>query len=414
MNRVAVIGAGISGLSTARLLSEKGVAVKVFEKEACPGGLIRCKRVEGSLFHICGGHVFNTRKPDVLQWFWRMFREEEFVKRDRNSVIWFDGAKIVPYPVENYVYLLDEPVQRAVIADFLEMASSGKNDADNFEDFLKQRFGNTLYELYFRPYNEKVWMRGLKQVPLSWLEGKLPMPTVSEMIYNNMNRVAEKQFVHSTFWYEKKGGSQFLADRLAEGLDVVYGVEIDSLTYSGGKWVVQDEVFDRVVFCGNIKEMVKIVKGVNVQAYAPAIERLAYHGTTAVFCAVEENPYTWIYQPSKSYRSHRIICTGNFSDTNDPVGTHTATIEFTDAFSEKEIKAELKKMPFSPKYITHHFSPYSYPIQDASTRDTIRAMKADLKASGFYFTGRFADWEYYNMDVAIAAAMNTVDGMMGE
>ena len=41
-------------------------------------------------------------------------------------------------------------------------------------------------------------------------------------------------------------------------------------------------------------------------------------------------------------------------------------------------------------------------------------MKADLKASGFYFTGRFADWEYYNMDVAIAAAMNTVDGMMGE
>ena len=34
-------------------------------------------------------------------------------------------------------------------------------------------------------------------------------------------------------------------------------------------------------------------------------------------------------------------------------------------------------------------------------------MKEVIKKSGFYFTGRFADWEYYNMDVAMAAAMNT-------
>lgn len=68
---------------------------------------------------------------------------------------------------------------------------------------MKHRFGNTLYDIYFQPYNEKVWRRDLTQVPLSWLEGKLPMPTVEEMIYNNINHIEEKQFVHSTFWYEK-------------------------------------------------------------------------------------------------------------------------------------------------------------------------------------------------------------------
>ena len=26
----------------------------------------------------------------------------------------------------------------------------------------------------------------------------------------------------------------------------------------------------------------------------------------------------------------------------------------------------------------------------------------------FYFTGRFADWEYYNMDIAMGAAMDMV------
>ena len=33
-------------------------------------------------------------------------------------------------------------------------------------------------------------------------------------------------------------------------------------------------------------------------------------------------------------------------------------------------------------------------------------MKAALAERGLYLCGRFADWEYYNMDVAIGAAMD--------
>ena len=54
---LAIIGAGISGLSTAHLLKDR-YNVVVFEKEATPGGLIRCRRVDGSLYHLCGGYVF--------------------------------------------------------------------------------------------------------------------------------------------------------------------------------------------------------------------------------------------------------------------------------------------------------------------------------------------------------------------
>lgn len=77
--------------------------------------------------------------------------------------------------------------------------------------------------MYFQPYNEKVWRRDLTKVPLSWLEGKLPMPTVEEMIFNNIKKVEEKKFVHSTFFYAKNHGSQFIADRFAEGLNIQYG-----------------------------------------------------------------------------------------------------------------------------------------------------------------------------------------------
>lgn len=49
--KIAIIGAGISGLSSAHFLQDR-YKITIFEKESTPGGLIRCKRVNGSLYHM--------------------------------------------------------------------------------------------------------------------------------------------------------------------------------------------------------------------------------------------------------------------------------------------------------------------------------------------------------------------------
>ena len=54
MSKVAIIGAGVSGMSVAHFLKDKN-DVTAFEKESQHGGLIKCRRVNGSLFHTCGG-----------------------------------------------------------------------------------------------------------------------------------------------------------------------------------------------------------------------------------------------------------------------------------------------------------------------------------------------------------------------
>ncbi len=407
MSHIAIIGAGISGLTAAHLLADKGNKVTLFEKESTPGGLIRCKHVEGSLFHICGGHVFNTKRQNVLDWFWNFFdKEAEFTKADRNSVVFMDDNLKVPYPIENHMFLFEPETQKAFISDLLNIYKSENTEPENFEEFLQKRFGKTLYDAYFCPYNEKVWRRSLSQVPLSWLEGKLPMPTVEEMIFNNMNHVEEKQFVHSTFYYEKEGGSQFIADKLAKGLDVRYSADIKTIQVDNNKVKVENETFDKVVFCGNIKDLPQMLSGVEMNGYTEKIEKLEYHGTTAVFCEIDKNPYSWIYLPSNNYESHRIICTGNFSTTNNASGKMTATVEFTDEISLEDIKMNLQKIPLHPRYLTHCYNRYTYPIQDKDTREMIGNLKTYLAQKNVYFTGRFADWEYYNMDVAIAAAID--------
>ena len=411
MKSVAIIGAGISGLTAANILKEN-FKVKVFEKENKPGGLIRCERVDGNLFHICGGHVFNTKRTNVLEWFWNKFnRDFEFQKSDRNAVVCMGNDLIVPYPIENHIYLCDAEFQKNVINDLLNITAKGQSEPENFEEFLMQRFGKSLYELYFRPYNEKVWKRDLKKVPLSWLEGKLPMPSVNEILFNNINKVKEKEFVHSTFWYEKNNGSQYIADKLAVDIDIEYNHEIRDIGHIDGKWHIGSEIFDIVVFCGNIKELPMMLNEDILSKHYEEIENLEYHGTTSVFCHIEKNPYSWIYMPSDEYRAHRIICTGNFAESNNKEGKFTATIEFTDHISEEEIKENLKKIPFAPRYITHKYNKYTYPIQFSDTRDIIKDIKETLEKKQFFMTGRFVDWEYYNMDVAMDAAMKTCENI---
>lgn len=407
MTKYVIIGAGISGLSIAQMLNADNEVV-VLESDSRPGGLIKCDIVDGSLYHRTGGHVFNTKRKDVLEWFWKFFdKENEFIKSLRNASVELSG-NMIPYPIENNVYLLDESIQKAFICDLLEIAKLGNYMPVNFEDFLLKRFGPTLYELYFKPYNLKIWRKDLSNIPLSWLEGKLPMPSVVDMIYNNFNHIKETNFVHSSFYYPKKGGSQFLVDRFAQGLDIRYNTRVSEVKRENGKWNVNGIIADKVVYCGNVKYIKNLLnESVDISVFSQELEQLKYHGTTTVFCEIEENPYSWVYLPSNLHDSHRIICTGNFAQSNNAKkNCNTATIEFTDYISLDDIKANLKLVPFSPQYLTHHFEKYTYPIQSENTRSMIKSLKKVLQANDFYLLGRFAEWEYFNMDAAIGSAID--------
>ena len=401
--RYAVIGAGISGLSIARMLNETKDLVTIFEKEDKPGGLVRCERVNDVLYHCVGGHVFNSRKKEVLEWFWKHLNKEDFDLATRHAVVSLADGTRVDYPIENHLYQMPEDMRNAVLEDLLHIVQSGYPEDSNFADFLRHRFGETLYREYFAPYNRKIWRRSLENVPLHWLEGKLPMPSVKEILAANIGQVKEMQMVHSTFHYPRMGGSQFVADSLARGLDIRFSTPVNELNRRGDKWIICGEKFDAIIFCGNVRFLPAMLQSTGISL--PGIEALQYHGTTSVLCELEPNPYSWIYMPSEKHESHRIICTGNFAASNSPVGMNTATIEFSEEMSTEKIHEQLQSIPFSPRYITHRYTPCTYPVQDGKTRGVIAAAKATLEPHSIFLLGRFAEWEYYNMDAAMEAAM---------
>lgn len=404
MRTVAIIGGGVSGLSVAQMLKDS-FQVAVFEKENNPGGLIRCERINGALYHLAGGHVFNSKRQDVLDWFWGFFdKEQEFTNTLRNAVISL-GDKMIGYPIENHLYELSPEVAKRIIAELLQRNRVNRN-LENFEEFLRQMFGETLYSIYFKPYNEKVWRRSLKEVPLSWLEEKLPMPSVEDIVFNNIHHVKEENMVHSRFYYPKNNGSQYIADRLARDLNVRYKTSVSSIDRVNDGWMVNGEFFDIVIYCGNITFLPQMVSGIDFSSFIEPIGMLQYHGTTSVLCEIQSNPYSWIYMPGGDHLSHRIICTGNFSPLNNVQGKMSGTIEFTDSISKEEILDNLERIPLSPKYLAHHYTSFTYPIQGKDTREMISLLKMRLAPHNLFLLGRFAEWEYYNMDAAIAAAMS--------
>ena len=80
--------------------------------------------------------------------------------------------------------------------------------------------------------------------------------------------------------------------------------------------------------------------------------------------------------------------------------------EFTDYVEKEVILNNLKRMPFSPKYIAHEYTEYTYPIPDGDTRSLISGIQQTVEPDGMFILGRFAEWEYYNMDAAMGAAID--------
>lgn len=410
---VTIVGSGISGLSLGKMLSPAN-NVRILEKSDTVGGLIKCDRIDGKLFHRVGGHVFNSKNSKVLDWFWDHFNQkEEFIATRRNAKIYFNGG-FVGYPIENYLYQLPATITIPVIRELLKLSAQQPKEAreyDNFKDFLIGNFGLELYNLYFGPYNSKLWNTDLANVPLDWLDGKLPMPKITEIIISNIIKQEESTMVHANFFYPKNNGSQFIVDRFSENQNIHCAYPLKRLYIgSNGKIAINEETsaIDSLVYCGDVRKLADIIS-IQDEALTNAladVKTLLSNGTSNVLCETDETDISWLYIPEDRYLAHRIIYTGNFSVTNNGDGKRkTCVVEFSGQVEKDKIVRELAMLPGNLTPVAFNFEPNSYIIQAKDTRQKIDNLKKHLAPYNIHLLGRFAEWEYYNMDKCIESAM---------
>ena len=214
---VVILGGGLAGLAAARALAVAGREVAVFERDAEVGGLARTVEHRGQRFDL-GGHRLLTDSERVCKLV-REVVQEPLLQVPRSSKILLRG-RTVDYPLRplNAVTGLGPLATLRALGGYLaaQLAHRARPRAlETLEDWVVRHYGRPLYELFFKPYSEKVWGLECRQISADWVAQRIQGLTLGAAIRRSLWRPADAgpRTLTSEFLYPARGiGS------IAEGL----------------------------------------------------------------------------------------------------------------------------------------------------------------------------------------------------
>jgi len=409
--KVGILGAGITGLSIAQLLNDQ-FQVEILEKQSHCGGIARTKDVSGIAYHMVGGHCFNSKYPEVLDFvFNKILPKEKWHKIKRNSVIQFKDHEI-GYPIEysvGQIYKFDKELAIKITSDFLN--SNDNQTYTNLEDWFRKKFGNTLAEAYFIPYNTKIWNKEPKNMSPLWVEDKLPIPD-KYSFFESLIDTARDKMAHAEFYYPNSNNQNTFIDSMAKGLDIHYNTEVFKVSYENDKkqWIVNnDKYYDILISTLPLNILPVLIANIPGEILVAA-SKLKYNSVSNVIWESKPTDKTWKYLPGEQTIFHRYIHIGNFYK---PSLCYTITESIGKRTFEEMIE-DGRKDPFLIKPIDYNISEHAYVVFDENYSASTKAIKKYMSEIGLYSIGRFGEWQYYNMDVCIKSSLELANKILSE
>ncbi len=412
--KIAVLGAGVSGLTAARLLKDKGYDVTVYEKNETVGGLARTRFTNGYLYDPHGGHILNSKVQRVMDWVFSIIPKENWKYTDRNAKIYFEG-KFVSYPFELSLCELDSDDAVDCIYDFM-MSKEGE-EPSNYRDWLYWNFGKSIADYYMIPYNEKIWAYPLEKMETNWMQGKMPLPTKKEMLKSMLLKdPKERKMPHSSFYYPIDGGIQTMVDAIGNGIHILCSTPIERIEKRESKWVINGEhTYDQVISTIPLPVIGKVYSGLSDEVQS-AIRGLKYNSLNTVLFECPKTDITWLYIPSHKYKSHRVgyqsTLTPHACPNQESRGCGALEI-IGDRIDDVEKLVGNGVLPDELGFtypIDSEFTEYAYVIHDMDYRKNREMIRAYFEEQeGFYLLGRWATWNYKNMDLCMNDAMDLID-----
>jgi protoporphyrinogen oxidase len=377
MKTALIIGAGPAGLTAAYELLTKGkdINVTVFEESDSFGGISKTVEYKGNRMDM-GGHRFFSKVDAVNEWWEKMLpmqgeasfddillkREMPLKKggpdpekedcvmlmRRRISRILFD-SKFYDYPIS----LKKETFANMGFGNTMKVGFSylktlfHKLPEDNLENFYINRFGRTLYEMFFEDYTENLWGRHPREIDASWGAQRVKGLSVTAVIrdvcgkmFNKKNRVVETSLIEE-FKYPKLGPGQ-LWDVTAKKVEELGGTiiknakvtklfknedgKIESVTYEkDGKeytetcdWVISSmPIKDLVAGMNDVpEEAARIASGLPYRDYMTLgvlVKETALQNKTDLKTVGNIVPDCWVYVQDRSVKMGRFQIYNNWS-----------------------------------------------------------------------------------------------------
>jgi len=215
---VVVAGAGPAGLAAALELSRAGRPVVVVEREAEVGGLARTVERGGYRFDL-GGHRFFTRIPEVRA-LWDDLLGADMLPRRRRSRILFRG-RLFDYPVTaGSAFRGLGPLESGrILASYLRARLAPRRPEATLSDWLVNRFGERLFETFFRPYTEKVWGQRCEEIGAQWAAQRIRGLSLRAALADVLRRGSGGQRTLATEFHYPRLGPGMLWERMRSGIE---------------------------------------------------------------------------------------------------------------------------------------------------------------------------------------------------
>jgi protoporphyrinogen oxidase len=445
---VVVVGAGPAGLTAAYLLSKQGVHTTVLEADDIVGGLSRTAQYKGFRFDI-GGHRFFT-KIEPVQRLWEEILGDEFIDVPRLSRIYYDG-KFFDYPLKAANALSGLGILNAVqiVLSCIKWRYKPYPVEENFEQWVTNRFGKRLYEIFFKTYTEKVWGIPCTEIRAEWAAQRIQNLSLEKAILSaaSLNRRSTKiKTLISEFKYPRLGPGQMwemCRDRIEEmGNRVLMGHKVSGIDLQDGRVVgvraesaAGEQYFpaDHVISTTAVRSLVRALSPEPPPSVLAAANGLRYRDFVAVALILGREkmfPDNWIYIHTPGVQVGRIQNFNNWSQAMVPVPGKTCLgleyfcfkgdglWESSDADLIAQAVRELEVLNIARASDVEDGAvirmPKAYPIYDAMYREHLDNVRDFIDPiPNLHTVGRNGMHKYNNQDHSMLTAMMALWNMAG-
>lgn len=434
--RVVVMGAGPAGLAAAWKLAEANCQVEVVEKEDVPGGLCRSLKRKGYIFDL-GGHRFITKDEDINREVEDLMGDS-LLLRPRQSVVRLYG-KFYKYPLDakDLAFNMNPLTSIRCFLGYLRAAVKKRSQTGpdlSFEDWVVNRFGKPLYEIYFKPYSEKLWGIPPSQVSSDWAAQRISLVNLWDVFLRLLGKKKDEPKTYATsFYYPKEGIGQIseeMARRIGEkGGRIHFRHRVKAVRMREGKIktvVCEGEKGEREfaadVFVSTIPlpEFALSLTPPVGSEYREVAAKMRFRSLRFLHLFVDAEqvtPNTWIYIPEGKYPFFRVQEMRNWSPTTVPAGKTSLTLELACDEGDEIWQAKDEEIYrlcmsgfrelglVSEEKVTGYFTSrasHAYPIYTLDYRGQVRKMyKLILGIENLVAIGRQGLYRYNNMDHSI-------------
>lgn len=453
MSDVVVIGAGPAGLTAAYELAKLGLQPTILEASDQVGGLSRTVNYRGYRFDI-GGHRFFSKVPQINE-LWHDMLGDDFLVRPRLSRIHYRGHYF-DYPLKAVNALAGlGPVEAFLIMlSYAKARMFPNTEETNFEQWVANRFGYRLYNIFFKTYTEKVWGIPCTEIAADWAAQRIKNLSLREAVRHALfgnGQAKDGQIVTTLieqFHYPRFGPGMMWerceALLAAQGYETLHGVRIGRLRhqhgrveYAAGRTPSGEPVEyagDHFISTMPLRELIYALDPLPPDDVVLAADHLRYRDYLTVVLIVDQAevfPDNWLYVHAPEVRMGRIQNYKNWSPEMVPDPSRTSLgLEYFLWDKDNEwhwsqdrlIKLGIRECArigiVEPRQVedgTVVRMRKAYPVYDQQYQDSIATVRRYLETfSNLQTVGRNGLHRYNNQDHSMLTGIYAARNVVGE